>query len=312
MLTFICQNPKCSKEFKAYRETAQFCSIKCRDSGKIIAEKEGELFIRYCPTCKTKISYKSKYNCSKANKNEIRCSVCAQDTEKNKLFQQSRKGKPVDKAPYQTKEFLDKMSKVSSGKNNPMYGKKVYDIWLEKYGKEEADKRKQAAKEKHLKNIKRGKDCWMYNRPPPQGTGNGWKGWYKEKYFRSLRELMFMIKLDSENRSWINGETISIKYKFMDKETHYRPDFLVGNVLYEIKPTKLHNSPKIKAKELAAIEYCKIHNLEYKIIDIEINSWLILDAYEQKLIKFDRDYDFRFKKYIVDKIKKEMEFFQLW
>lgn len=53
------------------------------------------------------------------------------------------------------KETIDKdpnikkiMKQQSSGKNNPMYGKSVYSIWLEKYGKEEADKRQEAFREK--------------------------------------------------------------------------------------------------------------------------------------------------------------------
>jgi hypothetical protein len=33
------------------------------------------------------------------------------------------------------------MSKVTSGKNNPMYGRSIYDVWLEKFGKEIADQK---------------------------------------------------------------------------------------------------------------------------------------------------------------------------
>ena len=41
-------------------------------------------------------------------------------------------------------------SKCMSGKYNPMYGKSVYDIWLEKYGKEEADDKLKSMKQKHM------------------------------------------------------------------------------------------------------------------------------------------------------------------
>ncbi len=47
-------------------------------------------------------------------------------------------------------------------------------------------------KEKHRQNAI-GEGNNMYGRPSPQGSGNGWSGWYKERYFRSLRELMFLI-----------------------------------------------------------------------------------------------------------------------
>ena len=33
----------------------------------------------------------------------------------------------------------------------------------------------------------------MYGRFSPRGSGNGWSGWYKEWYFRSLLELSYMI-----------------------------------------------------------------------------------------------------------------------
>ena len=38
----------------------------------------------------------------------------------------------------------------TNGKNNPMYGKSLYSVWLEKYGKEEADIRKQKWKDNLL------------------------------------------------------------------------------------------------------------------------------------------------------------------
>lgn len=43
---------------------------------------------------------------------------------------------------WQNLEERKKQSNRIYGKNNGMYGKCAYDIWIEKYGKEEADKRK--------------------------------------------------------------------------------------------------------------------------------------------------------------------------
>jgi hypothetical protein len=40
-----------------------------------------------------------------------------------------------------SKEYKNKMSKSLSGEKNPMYKKSIYDVWLKKYGKEEANKR---------------------------------------------------------------------------------------------------------------------------------------------------------------------------
>ena len=51
-----------------------------------------------------------------------------------------------------TKEHIEKIKKScennNKGKNNPMFGKSVYSVWVEKYGKEEANKREHLRKEK--------------------------------------------------------------------------------------------------------------------------------------------------------------------
>ena len=40
-----------------------------------------------------------------------------------------------------SKESRNKMSISALGENNSMYGKTIYDVWIKKYGKEEADKK---------------------------------------------------------------------------------------------------------------------------------------------------------------------------
>lgn len=46
---------------------------------------------------------------------------------------------------FGTKEMREATSKRTTGSKNPMYGRSAYDIWLEKYGEEEAKKRKKEA-----------------------------------------------------------------------------------------------------------------------------------------------------------------------
>ena len=60
-------------------------------------------------------------------------------------------------------------SELTSGKNNPMYGRCAYDIWLEKYGKEYADKRRVETIEKIRKN--------QPNRVGENNPMYGKKGW---------------------------------------------------------------------------------------------------------------------------------------
>ena len=65
-----------------------------------------------------------------------------------------------------SEEYCKKSSESRKGKNsgskNPMFGKSVYDVWLEKYGKEEADKRQKESNEKN-KNSNTGKRLGLKN-----------------------------------------------------------------------------------------------------------------------------------------------------
>lgn len=79
--------------------------------------------------------------------------------EHKRKISESKKGKSSKwKGGHHTNETKQKISNSKKGKNkgkrNPMYGKSPYDIWIEKFGKEEADKRKKALYEKRTKNRK--------------------------------------------------------------------------------------------------------------------------------------------------------------
>ena len=48
-----------------------------------------------------------------------------------------------------------------------------------------------------ISNASKGKNNPMYGKPSPQGSGNGWSGWYKGIYFRSLLYSSFMSSIDN-------------------------------------------------------------------------------------------------------------------
>lgn len=88
------------------------------------------------PNCSLVLEYKNSSHLNRANYNNSLCKSCSQ-------FNKKRPG----------------VSKRMKGENNPRYGKSNYDIWLEKYGKEKADKMK---KEKDAKKKRVGSDNGMY------------------------------------------------------------------------------------------------------------------------------------------------------
>lgn len=123
-----------------------------------------------------------------------------------------------DFSSYKTQEFRDKISKISSGENNSMYGKRVYDVWLEKYGKEIADQKKQSWK-KSISNNTKGIKSHRYGKPAPKKSGNGWSGWYKEMFFRSLIELSFMIFMEKNNFDFVSAVLQADRHLFSQYAT---------------------------------------------------------------------------------------------
>jgi hypothetical protein len=193
-----------------------------------------------------------------------------------------------------------KHQNTNVGTKNPMFGKTVYSTWVEKYGKEIADQKLIEFKTKQSKNSS-GKNNPMYGVPSPNGSGVGWKGWYKGFYFRSLREVSYLIFLDKNNIPWAPAEKkkYTIPYINWDgAERTYRPDFLINNdTLIEIKPKRLQKSPNVMVKTKAALLWAAENGLKYEIIDFPINPTDILAQIDTN-IKFDRDYKERFLEYI--------------
>lgn len=179
-----------------------------------------------------------------------------------------------------------------------MYGRTFYDVWLEKYGKEEADRLLQLKKEKQSK-LSSGKNNPMYGKAPGVGAGNGWQGWYKNQFFRSLRELMCLIYLDTNNISYHNGESknYSVEYKTQDgKIKTYRPDFILEDKIIEVKPLKLQNTDVNKRKAKAIKKLAKRLNLKFEYIDPTIDFNVIKSCYHSGCIKFTHKYEERFQK----------------
>lgn len=171
------------------------------------------------------------------------------------------------------------------------------EAYIERYGEEEGLVRFAALQAKHRANSS-GSGNPMYGKPTPQGSGNGWKGWYKGHYFRSLREAMFMVGMDNKDVAWMHGEKVSIKYLLDGRDRTYRPDFIVGTQMIEIKPIKMHRSPLVQLKAEAGRAYCLANQMTYKLIDIQIDSGAILKKLDSGDIKFAGDYEARFRAYV--------------
>jgi len=205
------------------------------------------------------------------------------------------------------KLFKIKRSLASKGKNNPNFkgtwrginpavnqkGKTFEEI----YGKEKA---------KNIKNkislASKGERNPMFGKPSPQGSGNGWSGWYKNWYFRSLLELSFMINvIERFNFEWRSAETAIYKINYEDwngtKRT-YHPDFILSEkYLIEIKPKHLWNSETVKRKIAAANIFCNSKNLKFKITSCTklLTHNEIEQLIKEKQIKFIKRYQIKWE-----------------
>jgi hypothetical protein len=239
-------------------------------------------YTRHCAACDKELYYTNKYNRNRAEKENKICRTCAfarrdYNGQNNPFYgkHHSVETKQAiannDRSYATTKEFKEKMSKVTTGSNNPMYGVSVYETWVKKYGKDEADQRQLTWKAK-LSERSRGLNNPMFGRCSPQGSGNGWCGWYKKWHFRSLRELAYVIKvIEPNNWIWKSAERKDLAIPYItplgENRTYYA-DFLINDsLLVEVKPSKLNLSPTVQAKQSAALLFCATKGWQYSIVD---------------------------------------------
>jgi hypothetical protein len=259
---------------------------------------------RQCPKCGKTLKYTNCYDCTRAQEKQSPCRSCAfkgrYDGENNPFYGKKHtkasieKIKNRDKSFFNTAAYKQKVSKQCKGKGNPMYGRTYYQIWLEKYGKEKADDLQKQKNEKTKQQCK-GSGNPMYGKPSPQGSGNGWKGWYKGWFFRSLKELSYVVNvLETNGDLWESAEFIKIPYiNWQGTQRTYRPDFLVnGKLLVETKPTRLKSSIVVREKQKAAEKWCKAKGWDYILVDPPIITHeKIKKLHDDGLLKFTNRYE---------------------
>lgn len=278
-------------------------------------------FLRLCPICHKRLEYSTVKHRNKAEKINSKCGSCSakiisENTNYSDRFKNRRKYtgdqnpfygkhhsdkvkeilKNVNKQYTQTDDFKKKSARI--GKKNGMYGKSVYDVWTKKYGDQKA--KEKWIQMQHKKSIKMsGTNNPMYGKPAPIGSGSGWSGWYKKWYFRSLRELSYLILvIEANNRQWESADKNKFAISYVDhlgvKRT-YRPDFLVDKKhLIEVKPAHFMNTPINILKKEAALKFCQKNGLKFHVVDSKIlNVNTIIDLYNRKEVEFNKKYNQR-------------------
>lgn len=257
---------------------------------------------KHCPNCETKMFYNCFSALNRAIKNNTVCKECY-----------SIKVSGIGNSFYgkeHSKKTKNKISEKNKGKHyspNTEFKKghitdktSNYDQLVKKFGKEKADKKWGEFKEK-LSKRNSGKGNPMHGKPSPIGSGNGWSGWYKNWYFRSLLELSYMIKIiERYNLNWEKGEQQKYKIKYIDfegTERNYFPDFILENkYIIECKPKNLWKAKDILSKKNAGEKFARENNLIYKITEIsKLTDKEIRELIENKEVKLLKKYEKKFK-----------------
>jgi hypothetical protein len=233
-----------------------------------------------CPICGIEQTYVNKYTLKKAIISNNPCKSCkakerANRPEERKANSERQSGKRTGKDNHfygkkhsnETKELIRKRRAeqiIPKGNDNPLFGKTLEEI----VGEEKANKMKSKKSKMYS-----GSGNPMYGKPAPQGSGNGWSGWYNHWFFRSILELSYMIKvIERYNMDWETGEDRKHTITYTDKDgivRNYHPDFIINNkYVVEIKPNKLMKTLKVMEKVNAGNEYCSKNNMIYKITNV--------------------------------------------
>lgn len=100
----------------------------------------------------------------------------------------------------------------------------------------------------------------------------------KELFYRSSWEKAFMQFLENDS-SIIQYyyEKIKIPYVYCGNTRQYKPDFIVGNKIIEIKPRCYLNKQKNIAKFVAGRKYCEENNMIFEILtEVELKKMGVL------------------------------------
>lgn len=264
------------------------------------------MLTKECPICKETQTYKHKQSLKKSIEENKPCLKCSRK-ESNKKLPQNQKG-------YSNPKYI--------GENNHMFGKSIFDIWGSKYDEQTVNILKLAHAEKSklfgADNGMYGKcvfDIWVlkygidealilhkqwksklgligdknpaYGKPASKNSGRGIKGWICGMFFRSLLEMQFIYYCFVNNISIRSAETNEFSINYIDNgiSRTYRPDFVLNDVIVEIKPSTLipYHQKKIDAgyhkykdKYKVYTEKCFEILIDKTVLDLLIQSKILV------------------------------------
>lgn len=237
---------------------------------------------RSCPNCGRELYYSNSNNLRLATNKGGRCRSCSasrgsgplnpfygkkHSSETKERMSQARFKNEAKKTPEEARAFKQKMQEVWREHHEGKPRKSVYQYQLENHGKEYADQKLADFRSATSRNNS-GTGNPMYGKPAPKLSGTGWQGHYLGRWFRSSRELQFMLN----NPTAVTAESNKFRAKYTDWEGTPRttvPDFFVEDTgtVYECKPARLHKSPSVVAKVEAQRTLASTLGYKHELVD---------------------------------------------
>lgn len=267
---------------------------------------------RICSKCGQESIHKNKLSKMDAEKGDRQCRKCLAEDFKERFkgegnpFYGKKHSEEVrqktierNKSRIVTEEWCRRSGEWLNAYSKLHPRKHPYEHWLVKFGKEVADQKMEELRKKYSV-ASSGERNPMYGKPTPKKAGNGWSGWYKDFYFRSLRELQFFI--DHEGTEFVPihlDRKYSVKYVGINGQNRtYSADFILNNeLIIEVKPMKLWSTRENILKFEAMKEHCLKMGLEFQVVDVKPEASILKEKYLKGEIKFDKKCNDKFKKY---------------
>lgn len=270
-----------------------------------------EEFIRLCPTCGKKVKHKNTQQLKIGLQRNRPCITCANEIKRPKYLGAKNHfyGKHHSNVNKVKLSLLNKGKHTSPStefKKGNKSGGCPFIYWKEKYPQKEFLQKMNFYRKKQSV-LSSGKNNGMYGKPSPKGSGNGWSGWYKNWFFRSINELSYFIQvIERFKLNWMVGEQTKYRVNYIDLNgtpRTYFSDFIINEkYMVECKPRKLWNSKIVKLKKKAAEEFCHKHNMKYKLVECsKISMQKIKLLKRKKSLNFTSRYEQKFKDYYSDR-----------
>jgi hypothetical protein len=129
------------------------------------------------------------------------------------------------------------------------------------------------------------------------------KGYYKNWFFRSLKELSYVLHLESVGSKWSSAEIPSLTVTYTDvygKTKKHYADLLVDNrIIVEVKPRRYQNSKTVKLKSEAMKDFCAKNGYVYSMVSPrKINKQVLKSLYVSGAVTIQDCYKKKFEKYL--------------